>query len=248
MRRHRLNFFLAIIILVMPKPALAQARIQASSFEVASLRLVESETPGYTSISSFDSNHFTATKASLLLLICIAYGIDENQLVSPPSWLAGTYYNVAAKAEGEAPLDYQQMKPLLQHLLEQRLHLEAHRGTRQVAGYALVISKTPPILKPAITTNTQAYIMTNQLSARSTSLETFAAMLTHPLGKPVKDETGIPGTFNITLDFAPVDSTDSTLPSIFTAIQQQLGLKLEPRQIQQQTLKIDRVERVPAEN
>lgn len=251
MRRIRLTLALATTAFPLAAPHLLPAQkptAPAASFEVASLRLVEKGKEGRTFISDFDSNHFVATNASLLLLICIAYAVDENQLLSAPAWLGDTFYDVSAKAEGDAALSYKQLQPVLQHLLEQRLHLATHRGVRQVSGFALITLKSASNLKPVSATAAEGYIMSNQLHAPSISLASFAAMLSHPLGKPVRDETGLRGNFAITLNFAPAESTDSPLPSIFTAVQQQLGLKLEPRQVQQQTLSIDHVDRTPIEN
>ena len=76
----------------------------------------------------------------------------------------------------------------------------------------------------------------------------LASMLTRPVGRPVVDKTGITGNYDIALNFAPEGSTDSTLPSIFTALQEQLGLKLEPQKVPVEMLVIDHLEKVPSEN
>ena len=73
-------------------------------------------------------------------------------------------------------------------------------------------------------------------------------MLARPVHRPVVDQTGIKGSFDINLNFAPEGATDSSLPSVFTALQEQLGLHLENRKVPQQTLVIEHVERVPADN
>ncbi len=80
-------------------------------------------------------------------------------------------------------------------------------------------------------------------------MDGFAAMLSLPVGKPVVDKTGLKGDYDIKLDYAPPDAgADSSLPSIFTALQESLGLKLEPQFVPMKKLFIDRVEKVPAEN
>ena len=76
----------------------------------------------------------------------------------------------------------------------------------------------------------------------------LAGMLARPVGRPVVDKTGITGKYDITLNFAPEGSTDSTLPSIFTALQEQLGLKLEPQKVPVEILVIDHLEKMPSEN
>ena len=76
----------------------------------------------------------------------------------------------------------------------------------------------------------------------------FASMLGQTLGVPVVDRTGIKGTYEIDLKFAPEDSTDSPLPSIFTAVEEQLGLKLESQKVPLEMLVIDYCRRVPTIN
>jgi len=76
----------------------------------------------------------------------------------------------------------------------------------------------------------------------------LAAMLVGPTGRPVVDKTGIEGNFEFRLDYAPDGTADSPLPSIFTALQEQLGLKLEAQKVPVEMLVIDHVERVPTEN
>ena len=76
----------------------------------------------------------------------------------------------------------------------------------------------------------------------------LASMLGRPLGAPVVDKTGINGTYDFDLNFAPVEGAGSSLPSIFSAIQEQLGLKLESQRVPLQMLVIDKCRRVPTEN
>ena len=76
----------------------------------------------------------------------------------------------------------------------------------------------------------------------------LASMLGRPLDVPVVDKTGLKGIYEIDLKFAPEDGADSSLPSIFTAIQEQLGLRLESQKVPMQMLVIDRCQRVPMEN
>jgi uncharacterized protein (TIGR03435 family) len=80
------------------------------------------------------------------------------------------------------------------------------------------------------------------------SMPYLATMLTHPAGLPVVDKTGIAGSYDIKLDFAPDLETDSSLPSVFRALQDTLGLKLLAQQVPVETLVIDHVERAPTEN
>jgi uncharacterized protein (TIGR03435 family) len=79
-------------------------------------------------------------------------------------------------------------------------------------------------------------------------MESLASMLARPAHRPVVDKTGIKGNYEIDLRYAKDDAADSSLPSLFTALQEQLGLKLETQKIPVEMLVIDRVEKIPTEN
>ncbi len=97
-----------------------------------------------------------------------------------------------------------------------------------VAGYALVVAKGGPKLKPSTSSaQTGGEMQANRIRNENASMEMLAAMLSRPVHRPVVDQTGIKGSFDINLNFAPEATTDSSLPTIFTALQEQLGLHLE---------------------
>jgi uncharacterized protein (TIGR03435 family) len=110
-----------------------------------------------------------------------------------------------------------------------------------------MLAKDGPRLTPIKSELTGGfYILPNGVQAPGINLEGLAMLLSSRLKQPVKDDTGIQGKFDVKLNFAPpeTDVADSSLPSIFTAVQEQLGLKLEPVKV----VVIDHVERVPTEN
>jgi len=221
---------------------------QAQSFEVASVKLVPRDAAGLTSISPPGSVRFTATNASLDVLISLAFGVDSDRISGMPGWLDSEHYNVNAKPEGDKGLSYEQLRPLLQQLLAQRFHLAVHRETRDVQGYALVVAKNGPKLQAGKGSSPHAYILPNGLQAQNMSIATLAGMLARPAGRPVADQTGIQGNYDITLKYAPEGTAESSLPSVFTAVQEQLGLKLVPQKVPVEIVVIDHVERVPTEN
>lgn len=94
----------------------------------------------------------------------------------------------------------------------------------------------------------QAEILPNRLDAWGITIDGLAGILAGPAGAAVIDKTGLTGSYDITLKYAPESDPNSSLPSIFTAIQEQLGLKLEPAKVPVGYLVIDHVDRVPAEN
>ena len=220
-----------------------------TTFEVASVRLTPPGSTGNTYLSPPGSASFTATNVTLDVLIELAYGVDENQISKAPVWLGSQHYDVSVKPEGPGGLTYAQMKQPLQQLLEQRFALAVHRENKDVDGYALVIAKGGPKLKASTDdSGRNKFILPNGIRFDHTVIATFAAALARPTGRPVVDKTGLSGNFDIDLKYAPEKAVDSSLPSIFTALQEQLGLKLEPAKVPFEMLVIDHVNRTPTEN
>ena len=137
---------------------------------------------------------------------------------------------------------------MLQKLLEERFHLTTHREKKEVSGYALVVAKGGPKLQPNKGAPQLPFILPDELRTQNQPVKTFAQMLAFPLRQPVEDKTGIDGMYDFDLKFARNDSTDSTLPSIFSAVQEQYGLRLVPQKVTIDTLVIDHVDKTPTEN
>jgi uncharacterized protein (TIGR03435 family) len=219
-----------------------------ATFEVASVR-PSPPNHGYTSISPFGTSHFTATNASLAYLIQLAYEIDApNLLAGKPDWLDSAYFDINAKADDDAKLNYEQVKPLLQLLLQQRFHLQTHNESKTVPGYALVVAKDGPKLHPSNSAKPYAYILSGKFRLQNASMGSFAGVLANPIGQPVVDKTGIPGNYDFKIDYAPENDPNSTLPTLFTALEEQLGLKLEPQKVPITIVTIDHIDKTPTEN
>lgn len=217
-------------------------------FEVASVRM---SPPGNTARPSWSDNGgttFTAMNVPLKILVQIAYEVDEKQ-ISHEDLLGSEHYNVVARPEGGGLLTSERLKPMLMSLLADRFRLVTHRETRTVSGFALVKGKEgPKLLVSEPSRQAQAATFRGRIAGRATDMTVLASMLGRPLGAPVVDKTGIKGTFDFEFNFAPVESLDSSLPSIFTALQEQLGLRLESQKVPLQMLVIDKCQRVPTEN
>jgi uncharacterized protein (TIGR03435 family) len=91
-------------------------------------------------------------------------------------------------------------------------------------------------------------IMSDGLRAQGWTMSLFTAILANPVRQPVIDKTGITGRFDIKLSFAPEGAADSALPSVFTAVQEQMGLRLEAQKVPVEMVVIDHIEKVPTEN
>jgi uncharacterized protein (TIGR03435 family) len=238
-----MNFRCAAVLLAIGLAASAQP-----AFEVASVKPTPRGSIGYTSISPSGAGTFTATNVTMEFLIALAFGFDSDRIYGKQNWLSSEHYDVSAKPEGDRGLSYEQLRPMLQHLLADRFKLSVHREMKDSQGYALTVTKGGPKLQVTKGGPSKPVILKAGLRADNISLGTFVALLARPVGRQVVDKTAITGSFDITLDYAPEGVDDTSLPSIFTALQEQLGLKLTPQKIPVETLVIDHVERIPSEN
>ena len=187
-------------------------------------------------------------------------------LEGAPGWLTSERYEIDAKVEEAATLDMMR-GPLLQALLEERFKLKVHRETRgEMSIYVLSLGKsgfklheldegacaTNPCDDVRLAKSPEGSAASLTLIASGLTLDTFSSWVPPFVGldRPVINRTGIPGRFSFHLDFSPQAGdvpNEFTGPSIFTAIQQQLGLKLEPGKAPAEFLIVDHVER-PSDN
>jgi uncharacterized protein (TIGR03435 family) len=239
---------------VSPVKSTVRSSAKGQSFEVASVRLSPPGGNGMASVSDWGTPRFTAKNATFLLLLEIAFGVDDGQIVGAPKWLESQLYDVDAKAEGDAGLSYEQMQPLIQQLLKERFHLAVHRETKDVPGYALVLAKDGPKLHAATGGPAYGQIMSDRLICPGCTVATLSGMLTRVTKRPVVDKSEIKGAYDIQLSYAPLNASDSPsaadspLPSLLTALQEQAGLKLTPQKVPLEMLVIDHVERDPTDN
>ena len=255
-----LALFLAIGIFRTPSPSQtppAAAPQTPQGFEVASIRMVSPHTAddlvkgiGTFSLCTYPTNRFFVHYASLRIIISMAFD-DSSDHVSGPDWLDSQLYSIDANAGGDKQLSREEMKPLLQNLLQERFHLVVHHETKTLSGYALVVAKDGPKLHASKEGNeTHIYILPNGIDMRHAGIAGLAGALASQgaAGGPVIDKTGIQGEYDITLHYATVGNPNSSLPDFFTALREQLGLKLQPQKVPVDFLVIDHADRVPTEN
>ncbi len=221
------------------------------AFEVASIKPTSHgrDANGFSrSDADFPSpGRFVATNSSLDELIRTAYQVKEYQ-VSGPAWLDDDEesFDIEAKAAPGTPKA--QMRLMLQSLLAERFKLAVHKETRTLPVYRLIQAKGGTRLTPA-PEGSKGFSTSSgggRMEAKNVSMADFAYQLARHLNRQVTDETGIPGKFNLTLRFD--DREAGERPDLFTAIQQQLGLKLEAGKAPVEVLVIDHIEKAPTEN
>jgi uncharacterized protein (TIGR03435 family) len=225
-------------------------------FEVASIKQNISPAPVRAGARTFPGGRVVALKVSLNNLIQDAYGVKSYQILEGPAWAHSEFYNIEAKVAGERTVTYEEVRPAWQALLADRFQLKLHHEMKDVPAYALVVGKNGPKMKasgPDATSQTTlpvAQAPTKRVASAKITMTRLALILTSYAGRPVVDQTGLEGTYDVTLEWAADDETpDAKLdaPALFTAVQEQLGLRLDPHKLPMDVLVIDHAER-PSEN
>jgi uncharacterized protein (TIGR03435 family) len=184
------------------------------------------------------------------LNVCImaAWDLGPGQ-ISGPSWMGSERYDIEARTSPDS--SQADLRLMLQALLADRFKMAAHHETKESTGYALVVAKGGPKLKASTGDQRSAVVFAppSLLIGNGSTMAGLALALSFPVGGRVADETGIAGEFDFSLTYARDQAAGVDAgPSIFTALQEQLGLRLEARKSTMDVLVVDRAERVPTEN
>ena len=226
-----------------------------TGFEVASIRPAGPGTRGG-GIEVTPGGRFSATNVSLRALLKYAYGVRDFQIAQPPNWFDSQRYDVLAKAEPDATED--RIKIMVQSLLAERFELKLHRESKEMQAYVLTVSKGGAKIQPV--KSDEAGRVTRKglgvIAGAKASMAQLAEALSDValngrfiLDRAVLDRTGLSGVYDFVLSWTPESSgstSDLPGPSLFTAVQEQLGLKLETQKAQVEILVIDHVEKASA--
>jgi len=193
-------------------------------------------------------------------LISFSYQIKYEWVLGGAGWVNSVEYAIEAKAaDSPAPTSAQLLR-MMQLLLEDRFKLKFHRETKEVPGYALVLAKSGTKLKEAIGNDPlqpggpamfagKAVAGVGMLAGPMTT-STIAELLSGSLQVPVIDRTGLNGVYVLNLRWKPMEgeagfktTDDFDLPSIFTAVEEGLGLRLEPQKVSIDLIVIDHAEK-----
>jgi uncharacterized protein (TIGR03435 family) len=219
------------------------AQTAAPQFEVASIK---PSAPGARGPTFYNPTRerFVVTGITAKALIAYAYDVREFQVSGGPGWLGSDEYDIVAKPDGDVRGD--RVLAMARALLAERFHLSLHRESKEMPVLALVVAKGGPRLRASAGSGPEVRGGRGRFEARSVTLGMFAAQLAgRVLDRPVLDRTGIAGEFDITLEWAFDPGADNG-PSIGTALQEQLGLKLEAQKGAVEVLVVDHVERPSA--
>lgn len=225
---------------------------QDPAFEVASVKPNDGK-PSRSLYPMLRNGRFIAENVSLKTLLSVAYGLSGTR-INGPEWLDTDKFDLEAKAPQGVPDN--SLMPLLQTLLHERFHVSVHREPKEMATFDLILARGglkllpfDPAHPPVTPRNTGG-----SLWIGASTLPQIADGLAAIVGRPVVDRTGIEGRYSFTVHYAPPartlnDPVDTTsMPDIFTAIPEQMGLKLESRKQQIEVLIVDQATRAPVAN
>jgi uncharacterized protein (TIGR03435 family) len=241
------------------RPAFGQSAPATPAFEVASVK--PHPDPPHSMGISTSGGRLTVEASYVSAVIMYAYNLKNYQIDIPKSLASANdaMYDIVAKAQGDGVPTTDELKQMLQSLLADRFKLRVHREMRQMPVYALVIGKNGLKLKASapdagnlgrMTISGRNYVVTRP---KATVDDVVSAISNAFLERPVLDKTGLTGAYDLKLTYTPnIRSNREGDPdlndiSIFTAVEEQLGLKLEPQKAEIEILVVDHLEK-PSEN
>jgi uncharacterized protein (TIGR03435 family) len=224
----------------------------AQTFDVVSIKPTP---PNVRSIAiETTPGRFLAKGATVSFLLQYGYGLQAFEITDGPSWIESDRFEIEGKFEGEdSPA---QMIPMLREVLADRFKLKFHQETRQLPVYELVVAKGGPKLQEPARKGTEPRFgsFAGRLVASNETMPALATVLTRALRRRVLDKTSLTGHYDFVLQWTPEENQTPPLrpgatapdpngPSIFTALQEQLGLRLESSRGPVEVLVIDHVEK-----
>ncbi len=220
-------------------------------FEVASVK-VSTTDPSFSAMNS-GNGRLTAINVTLKRCITGAYGIGPNLIFGGPDWLDSDRFEITAKAE--QPVGDRILMTMLQTLLAERFKLALHREEKPIEAYVLEVTKNAAKLEKGDGLGAKTSTARGDIVATNATMDRFAEILSRQMDLPVVNHTGLDGVFNLRLQWTPESAGPATPPegavieepSIFTAIQEQLGLRLRAQKVPVEVLIIDHAER-PSDN
>ncbi|KAA6456237.1 TIGR03435 family protein [Acidobacteria bacterium AB60] len=272
----RANWVIAILALgLMPSmsqtPAAALKEAGPVGFDVAVIRpTAAGDVMGSSHFhiwSAPTDSHFKAQNVTAFALIRYAYEMPEFQVEGGPGWIRSKAFDVEARSDAALDEEFRKLPSaearqrklrMIQTLLAERFGLRVHQETRTEPVYALVVARGGPRFSASkadgttVSNSQGAGGSTMTVKGSDHTLRILAEQLSRTMGRVVLDKTGLDGRFDLTLKWVPDDVTPSSPdapggPSLFTALQEQLGLQLKEEKDPVQVLVIDHID-PPSDN
>jgi uncharacterized protein (TIGR03435 family) len=233
------------------------------SFEVATIKPSKPDEPG--KLFGVRGNHFKTINTTLTDLITFAYGVQQKQVVGQPEWLDKDKWDIEAQPDVPGAPNKEQVGTMVKKLLADRFQLKFHEDKKELSAYVLTVAKSGNKMTAGSTDPNQLpglfFRGLGVLTVQNATMQDFAGLMqTAVLDKPVVDQTGLPGKWNFLLKWTPDESqfggmgikvpppTDApdAPPPLFTAIQEQIGLKLDAGKAEVKVMVIDKAEKPTA--
>jgi uncharacterized protein (TIGR03435 family) len=219
---------------------------QPNRFEAASVK------PNLSGAEASDTNstpgRISLINVTLISVIRRAFGVQDSQILGAPAWLTSDRFDIIAVTGGGDALSDKGRQPFLQALLADRFGLKYHEETRQLRAYSLVAAKQGAKLLPSQVPGEYGMKITTEpgrqiLHSTRGKLTRLIDILSRLTGVLVTDQTGLSGQYDFTLVWTPNEDTQGTGPSLFTALQDQLGLSLKPVKTAVRVIVVDHIDR-----
>ncbi len=260
----RLATLIALTLAILTASSAATQQSQPPAplkFEVAAIKPSSPGQPGWKTSYTQDTIHFV--NASLKQWIEMAFSISDYALKAP-SWLDGAHFDLDAKAPDGVQLNSQNTNEMLRNLLIDRFGLESHEEKGTASGYELVVGNKL-LLKPSDLSDPKQRGGAGwggvRINGHNMPMSDLAMFLGKALGAPVVDDTHISGGFEVNLVWRPDDdqaaadlarqleiNVDDLPTTVFIALHEQAGLRLQRAQVPSDILVIDNIDRQPTDN
>ena len=223
------------------------------TFDVVTIKL--SDPNSHRQGIGYHGHQVDATGQTLKSLMMFAYGVHGKQIVDEPAWVATDKYDIAGVADTPGEPSLKQMQEMYRKLFAERFGLQLRREQREMTYYALTVAKGGVKITKAKDGDDASPDQTGEghgyMEMRYTAnlMSDFALGINYFADRPVVNETGLLGRYDFVLKWTPdaaTESEGSQLPGLFTAMQDQLGLKLEPKKGPVDVLAVEKVKRPSA--
>lgn len=239
-------------ILLAGLAALALMGAQAPAFDVATVKTsvpVTLGTPINVNLGTFLNGTFTMGNVTLGECLQFAYAVPSQDQIIGPDWIKSreTRFDIAAKTAADTRAETARL--MLQTLLAERLNVKLHVESRPFSFAALVVAKAGVKMMPAVDGETRPGSgAPGRIVGRQMPMATLASLLSRFERQLVVDKTGLAGRYQLTLEWATENGPNRDGPSLQSALEEQLGLRLESRKEPLDAIVVDRAERIPTDN
>lgn len=224
-------------------------------WEVATVR--QSDPDGKEQSFSVRGRHVLIKRQTVETMLMVGYGLQKTQIANAPEWVKSEPFDVDGVPDAEGQPSVRQFQSMVRKLLVERFGLKMHREPREMAAYALILAKDGP--KLAVTKSDENALPNQEvhggngdrlLKFTNVSMDDFVLMMLYEVDKPLLNRTGLKGRYDFEMRFTkdelPAATNGGTAPGLFTAIQEELGLKLEAVKGAVDVLVVDAVQRPSA--